>query len=221
MVCFRLCVTFFEWRPQLDKSAVRTGKDESNFAVCTGKDSTDAEVRPDQPSSLGLENQPPRLVESRVGVIANPLRDKHYAINFLDRIFSENLIQPLSGNLKAQQDPLNLLPPSIRGLCLGGPAQGMLCVPLCYSCQSWRPPPALSRARLRSQDDAWGPELEWYWFQGLNASEQAHCGRNSHFLMHKLLAYTRRARVALRPFVWKTFGPRQSDVDHEFSSAKS
>ena len=35
------------------------------------------------------------------------------------------------------------------------------------------------------------------------------------------LAYTRRARVALRPFVWKTFGPRQSDVDHEFSSAKS
>ena len=36
-----------------------------------------------------------------------------------------------------------------------------------------------------------------------------------------VLAYTRRARVALRPFVWKTFGPRQSDVDHEFSSAKS
>ena len=30
-------------------------------------------------------------------------------------------------------------------------------------------------------------ELEWDWFQRLNASEQAHCGRNSHFLMSKLL----------------------------------
>ena len=30
-------------------------------------------------------------------------------------------------------------------------------------------------------------ELQWDWFQRLSASEQAHCGRNSHFLMHKLL----------------------------------
>ena len=37
----------------------------------------------------------------------------------------------------------------------------------------------------------------------------------------RLHPHWRRARVALRPFVWKTFGPRQSDVDHEFSSAKS
>ena len=35
------------------------------------------------------------------------------------------------------------------------------------------------------------------------------------------LAYTRRARVALRAFVWKTFDLRQSGVDHDFPSSKS
>ena len=34
------------------------------------------------------------------------------------------------------------------------------------------------------------------------------------------LDYTRRARVALRAFVWKTFDLRQSGVDHDFSIFK-
>ena len=35
------------------------------------------------------------------------------------------------------------------------------------------------------------------------------------------LDYIRRARVALRPLVWKTYEPCQSNVGHVFSSEKN
>ena len=73
----------------------------------------------------------------------------NYAIIFLDRIFADNLIQPLSGNLKAQQDPprTSVPLPIQLGDC-AREARPMLGVPLCYSWRRRLPSPPESGWRL-------------------------------------------------------------------------